>query len=93
MIQDRKAQKKIIKQIYRLAEKQYRKGFQQGFYACEEKKLTKEKVDKFREKGMTENYSKVVNPLTGYLEVSSNIISSEIAMPEMEELRQFLNGH
>lgn len=89
---EKSIQKKIIKQIYRLAEKQYRKGFQQGFYACEEKKLTKEKVDKFREKGMTENYSKVVNPLMGYSEVTSHRISAEIAMPDMEELRQFLNA-
>jgi hypothetical protein len=84
--------KKIIKQIYRLCEKQYRKGFQQGFYACNEKKLTKEKVDKFRENGMIENYSKVVNPLMGYSEVPSHRISSEIKMPDMNELSRFLNA-
>jgi len=89
---EKSIQKKIIKQIYRLAEKQYRKGFQQGFYACEEKKLTIEKVDEFRKKGMTENYSKVVNPLMGYSEVASHRISAEIAMPDMDELRQFLNA-
>lgn len=85
-------QKKIIEQIYRLCEKQYRKGFQQGFYAHHENKLTKEKVDKFRENGMKENYSKVVNPFMGYSEVPSIRISSEIAMPNMDELRSFLNA-
>ena len=88
---EKSIQKKIIKQIYRLCEKQYRKGFQQGFYACNEKKLTKEQVDKFRLNGMVDNYSKVVNPLMGYSEVASHRISAEISMPDMDELFNFLN--
>ena len=89
---EKSIQKKIINQIYRLCEKQYRKGFQQGFYACNEKKLTKEQVDKFRENGMIENYSKVVNPLMGYSEVASHRISSEISMADMDELRNFFDA-
>ena len=41
---------------------------------------------------MLENYSKVVNPLMGYSEVSSFRFLKEMAMPEMNELRQFLNA-
>ena len=89
---DKSEQKKIIKQIYRLCEKQYRKGFQQGYYACNENSLTKEQVDKFRSKGMIENYSKVVNPFMHYSEVASSRISAESNMPNMDEIRNFLNG-
>jgi hypothetical protein len=85
-------QKKIIKQIYRLCEKQYRKGFQQGFYAAMENKLTKKQVDEFRGKGADEYYSKVVNPLMGYSEVPSDRIRVEMYMIEMDELRNFLNN-
>ena len=52
---------KIIKQIERLCEKQFRKGFQQGYHACKNNELTQEQVDKFRDNGITENYSKVIN--------------------------------
>ena len=83
-------QNKIVKQIYRLAEKQYRKGFQQGFYACEEKRLKKEDADEFRWKGSIENYSKVVNPFMGHSEVASERILAEIAMSDMDELNNLI---
>lgn len=85
-------QKKIIKQIERLCEKQYRKGFQHGFYACDEKKITKKQVDKFRQDGMIDNYSKVVNPLIGYSEVPLERLSVEMKMADMDELYRFLNN-
>ena len=86
-------EKKIIEQFYRLAEKQYRKGFQQGFYASEGKQLTKDKVDNFRSKGMTENYTKIVNPFMNFQEIPKFRILEEIKMSDMEELRDFINTY
>jgi len=83
-------QKKIIKQIERLCEKQFRKGFQQGFYACENKELSKKQVDDFRFNGMSENYSKIIQPHNGRKEVAIDRLLAEIAMPEMDELRHFV---
>ena len=82
---------KIIKQIERLCEKQFRKGFQQGYHACKNNELTQEQVDKFRDNGMTENYSKVIQPHNGKKQVAIDRLLSEIHMPNMEELRNFLN--
>ena len=39
---EKELQKKIVKQIERICEKQYRKGFQQGFDACEKNELSGE---------------------------------------------------
>lgn len=88
---ERITQKKIIKQIERLCEKQFRKGFQQGYYACENKELSKKQVDDFRFNGISENYSKVVQPHNGREEIAIYRLVAEIAMPDMDELRQFLN--
>lgn len=89
---EKSIQTKIIKQIQQLCEKQYRKGFQQGYHACLENKLSATQVDKFRLQGMRENYSKVVDPITGRPQVAIKRLLSEIAMPDMEELHQFLNS-
>ena len=89
---EKSEQKKIIKQIERLCEKQFRKGFQQGYYACRNNELTKEQVDKFRSNGITENYSKVIQPHNGRKEVAIERLLAEIAMPDMGELRHFLNA-
>ena len=89
---EKSEQRKIIKQIERLCEKQFRKGFQQGYHACNDNELTPEQVDKFREKGITENYSKVIQPHNGMKEVAIDRLLTEIAMPDMEELRHFLNA-
>ena len=82
---------KIIKQIERLCEKQFRKGFQQGYHACKNNELTQEQVDKFRDNGMTENYSKVIQPHNGKKQVAIDRLLFEIHMPNMEELRNLLN--
>jgi len=89
---EKSEQRKIIKQIERLCEKQFRKGFQQGYHACKKNELTQEQVDKFRSNGMTENYSKVIQPHNGRKEVAIDRLLSEIAMPDMNELRHFLNA-
>ena len=85
-------QKKIITQIERLCEKQFRKGFQQGYHTCKNNEMTQEEVDKFRENGMKENYSKVIQPHNGRKEVAKDRLLSEISMSDMSELREFLNG-
>jgi len=89
---DKALQKKLIMQIGRLCEKQYRKGFQQGYFAKEDNNLTPEKVNDFRWKGSTENYSKVKCPVSGQKWTSLERLEGEMAMPEMEELRRFLNA-
>lgn len=87
-----KAEKnKIVKQILMICEKQYRKGFQQGFEACKENKITQNKVDSFRHKGAKQNYSKVVNPIMGYSEVPIIRINAELMMDKMDELKDFIN--
>jgi len=59
--------KKLINQILRLCEKQYRKGFQQGFLAEKSTELTSEHVGKWRGEGMAEGYKKVIDPIsTGF---------------------------
>lgn len=77
-------------QIYRLCEKQYRKGFQQGFHASHFNKLTLEEVNEFRAKGAEQDYKKVVNPLMGYSEVPSERIKAELSMSDTDELFEFL---
>lgn len=79
--------KKLIKQICRLCEKQYRKGFQQGFYACMYNKLTLEEVDKFRLDGCREDYKKVIDPTKGTRYDPIGKLLAEMAMPDMMELK------
>jgi hypothetical protein len=55
----------LTKRLKRIAEKQYRKGFQQGFHACLDKKLTAEQVSDWRHQGSKRNYSESVDPFTG----------------------------
>ena len=87
---EKAVKEKIIKQIKRLCEKQYRKGFQQGFYACKDNEMTVEAVNKFRRKGADENYSQVVQPHTGRKNGNSFNLFAELAIPDMEELYCFL---
>ena len=81
---------KLTKQIERLCEKQYRKGFQQGFLASQNKLMTQKQVDNFRTNGAKEGYSKVVSPTTKQKLTAKNILLSEINMPNMDELKLFL---
>lgn len=61
-------EKELVEQILCLCEKQYRKGFQQGFYACLNEEMTMEQVDEFR---FRDNYSVTEHPQTGYIESKS----------------------
>jgi flagellar biosynthesis/type III secretory pathway protein FliH len=83
-------QNKIVKQIERLCEKQYRKGFQHGYYAALEKTLSEEEVNVFRLKGMLDEYSNVVHPHTGRKENATERLLFESAMPNMSELINLL---
>ena len=85
-------QKKIIKQIEMLCEKQYRKGFQQGFYACKEKTLTEGQVLSFRHEGAKENYSKVKDPFSDTVSSAYDRLLTEMAMPKMADLISFIHN-
>lgn len=84
---DEKLKKKLISQIQRLCEKQYRKGFQQGFYASEKKQITANQVDKFRLTGSVQDYKKVVWPQTKQCEIAKDRLLSEMDMKNMDELQ------
>jgi hypothetical protein len=84
--------RKIIKQIERLCEKQFRKGFQQGYYACKDNHLTQEQVDVFRINGQVEKYDKVIHPHTNKKELASDRIFVETYNDNFfTELYDFLN--
>jgi hypothetical protein len=87
---DKTTQKKLVAQIKRLCEKQYRKGFQQGaeFYAAG--KITLEQVSDYRHKGSVDGYRKCIDPLTGKPDYADRL-KTEI-MGDMEELDFFLSG-
>ena len=86
-----KSQKnKLIKQIGRLCEKQYRKGFQQGYYARMDNRLTPKRVDYFRLKGAEQDYKKVVSPFTGQKWTSIDRLNMEMYMKGMDELIRFM---
>lgn len=85
-------QKKLIKQIERLCEKQFRKGFQQGFHACFYNELTIDQVDKFRNDGIVQNYSKVKQPHNGRIEIAKHRLLAEMQMKDMNELELFFDG-
>jgi hypothetical protein len=87
---EKKFKKKLIKQIGRLCEKQYRKGFQQGYFAKEDNNLTPKEVNDFRYKGVVQNYSKVICPVSGQKWTSVERLDCEMMMDDMEELRRFL---
>jgi len=58
-----KAEKKaLLKEICRICEKQYRKGYQQGFTHGSDKLVTAKEVSNFRIQGSMQGYSKVVYP-------------------------------
>ena len=81
---------KLTKQLERLCEKQYRKGFQQGFLASQQKLMTERQVDIYRANGEKECYSKAISPTTKQKIKKKNILLSEINMPKMDELKLFL---
>lgn len=84
-------EKKLIAQILRICEKQYRKGFQHGYYERAGGIMKDYQVDNFRFHGEKQKYKKVINPLTGRKEKPLDRIICELHMPDMDELKQLLS--
>ena len=98
--------KKLILQICRLCEKQYRKGFQQGAHFHNKGLFTMNEVSDFRHDGSVQGYKTVVNPgfwsnkwnpnkIKPTKEVAyapTNRIMVECRMDDMEELIKFLES-
>jgi hypothetical protein len=89
---EKSVQKKLIKQIARLCEKQFRKGYQHGFGDCKDNLITEKQVDKFRFDGSTQGYKKVINPINGRKEDAIERILAESGMSDMQELNLLLSG-
>jgi hypothetical protein len=81
--------KKLYSQILRLCEKQYRKGFQQGFYACQNNQITKEQVAKWRDNGARNGYMEMIDPLTHRKIDAHSQLEAESWMGKTDEIRQF----
>jgi hypothetical protein len=83
--------KKLYYQILRLCEKQYRKGFQQGFYACQNNQITAEQVNKWRADGAYQGYAKMIDPLNHRNIDAHDQLFAESWMGKTDEIRQFFN--
>lgn len=79
-------QRKLVGQIKRLCEKQYRKGFQQGFETAINKEMSHSAVNKFRLNGSLEEYKNLEWPHNGRKEDPSRRLLLECMMSDMEEL-------
>lgn len=91
--------KKILNQILRLCEKQYRKGFQHGAGFLNDKIITMTDADEFRRDGMQEYYSNYYSPLTPKKERKNNKwyfigqLIAECQMKNMDELKDILRNY
>ena len=83
--------KKLKKQIQRLCEKQYRKGYQHGYIARKDKLLSYSQVCEFRDKGSEQHYKKSINPENGR-KIDPDLLVIESYMPDMDELIEILNS-
>lgn len=84
--------KKILSQMARLSEKQYRKGYQHSLHDRSKGNMTLKKANAYRCRGARELYKKVENPITKEQEKNSiEILSQESQMLEMEEINILLN--
>ena len=88
-------EKKIVAQIRRLCEKQYRKGFQHGYIACDEDLLIPHQVTMFRASGADQGYRQVRNPISNlpYPKSYPDLLASECGMDDMEELCRLLEKY
>lgn len=82
--------KKLAKQVLRLCEKQYRKGFQQGFRVGKNEWMTEKQVSRFREVGSDTGYRQCKDPLSGRKYNQPRFMESECAMGDMNELIDLL---
>ena len=88
-------EKKLIKQIRRLCEKQYRKGFEHGYDACDEDLMSRQEVTLFRMKWGEEGYKQIRNPFSNrpYPKNYPDLLEAECWMVDMEELCRLLTKH
>lgn len=88
-----KAEKtELVKEICRICEKQYRKGYQQGFHYGNKGWVIEEQVTDFRLKGNIQNYSKVVYPPN--FKTKDDPVSRilpELRMPDIEILNSLFS--
>jgi hypothetical protein len=77
----------LVKEICRICEKQYRKGYQHGVGDSKEGFVTEAQANQFRYDGIAENYSKVVYPPFFKQKFDPvGRVSPELAMADMEIL-------
>ena len=88
-------EKKLIKQIRRLCEKQYRKGFQHGYMACDEDLLSPQQVTMFRYPEADLEYRQIRNPISNlpYPKQYPDLLAAECGMAHMEELCRLLEKY
>ena len=77
----------LVKQVMRLCEKQYRKGFQQGFEACRQQMMSANKVAFWRTRGAMDNYRFCDDPRTGAKLQQIDLLLAEMRMTAMSELK------
>lgn len=83
----------LKKEISRICEKQYRKGYQHGYVHTKADLVTAEQVTNFRVKGEKQNYSKVLFPPHFVTEEkASDVILAELAMSDMAILKNIFRG-
>ena len=88
---ERKEKLALVKQICRVCEKQYRKGYKHGFEHCKNDLVTEDEVLNFRVMGIDQGYSTVINPPE--FERKENPVGrilAELGMRDMEMLRMLL---
>lgn len=79
-------EKKLVKQILRLCEKQYRKGFQHGSLHATNIKDSIYKSQEFRDRGSKQDYKKSVSPFTKQKVNLLVQLMVECQMKDMDEL-------
>jgi len=89
----KKEEKKLVEQIKRLCEKQYRKGLQHGVGLALEKGWSEKNAQLFRLVGEGQGYKKVRRPEDAFPIGNENFLVGECAMKGMEELSRLLSNN
>jgi hypothetical protein len=89
----KKEEKKLVEQIKRLCEKQYRKGLQHGVGLAIEKGWTEKNAQIFRWVGERQGYKKVRRPENAFPIGNDKFLVGECAMKDMEELSRLLQNY
>lgn len=84
--------KALVDEICRICEKQFRKGYQHGFFHGKEGLVSEKQVNEFRWKGSEQDYKKVIYP--PYFNQKVNPVERilpELSMSEMEILQELFH--